>query len=105
MIKFKSKPTFTSFITIINYATLPSFTFHGSEEQTQQYIPASNLKQLSRLHNLSISSKSSQPDSSPKKVGMRGEGGLVIQFLVFQNNSNFIRKYKHLYQTRLNYIK
>lgn len=61
IIKLKSKVTLKSFSSIINYAISPTLTFHCSEEQTQQYIPASNLGRLSSLHNLSISPKYSQP--------------------------------------------
>ena len=57
IIKFKSNLTLKFFTTIINYTTSPTLTFHCSEEQTQQYIPASNFGRLSSLLNLSIPPK------------------------------------------------
>lgn len=54
IIKYKSKLTLKFFTTIINYTASPTLTFHCLEEQTQQYIPASNFRRLSSLNNLSV---------------------------------------------------
>lgn len=52
IIKFKSKLILKFFTTIINYTTSPTLTFHCSEEQTQQYINASNFGKLSISQNI-----------------------------------------------------
>lgn len=61
IIKFKSKLTLKSFSTIITCTTSPILTFHCSEEQTQQYITASNLGKLSIHQNIH-----SQLDTRPE---------------------------------------